>query len=97
MSHSKKYILAIESSCDDTAAAVLENDVVLSNVAGIIAATDKDQDARRQRQKRDQAFKIGAVRQGQARQRVFGQAVGPALQDDGRRTELGHAGQDQVM
>ena len=26
------YILAIESSCDDTAAAVLKNDVVLSNV-----------------------------------------------------------------
>ncbi|HRN98126.1 MAG TPA: tRNA (adenosine(37)-N6)-threonylcarbamoyltransferase complex transferase subunit TsaD, partial [Flavobacterium sp.] len=26
------YILAIESSCDDTAAAVLRNDKVLSNV-----------------------------------------------------------------
>src|SRR6476646_8177787 len=26
------YILALESSCDDTAAAVLENDKVLSNV-----------------------------------------------------------------
>ena len=26
------FILAIESSCDDTAAAVLQNDVVLSNV-----------------------------------------------------------------
>ena len=26
------YILAIESSCDDTAAAVLKNDSVLSNV-----------------------------------------------------------------
>ena len=26
------YILAIESSCDDTAAAVLKNNVVLSNV-----------------------------------------------------------------
>ena len=26
------YILAIESSCDDTAAAVLKNDAVLSNV-----------------------------------------------------------------
>ena len=32
MTTSKIYILAIESSCDDTAAAVLENDVVLSNV-----------------------------------------------------------------
>lgn len=32
MSTSKIYILAIESSCDDTAAAVLENDTVLSNV-----------------------------------------------------------------
>ena len=26
------YILGIESSCDDTAAAILENDIVLSNV-----------------------------------------------------------------
>ena len=26
------YILGIESSCDDTAAAVIHNDVVLSNV-----------------------------------------------------------------
>ena len=26
------YILAIESSCDDTAAAVLKNDKVLSNI-----------------------------------------------------------------
>ena len=26
------YILAIESSCDDTSAAVMKNDVVLSNV-----------------------------------------------------------------
>ncbi len=26
------YILAIESSCDDTAAAVLKNDTVLSNI-----------------------------------------------------------------
>ncbi len=32
MSQEKIYILAIESSCDDTAAAVLENDYVLSNV-----------------------------------------------------------------
>ncbi len=32
MSKEKIYILAIESSCDDTAAAVLENDYVLSNV-----------------------------------------------------------------
>lgn len=32
MSSEKTYILAIESSCDDTAAAVLENDRVLSNV-----------------------------------------------------------------
>jgi len=31
MSSEKIYILAIESSCDDTAAAVLENDYVLSN------------------------------------------------------------------
>lgn len=29
---STTYILAIESSCDDTAAAVIENDVILSNV-----------------------------------------------------------------
>ncbi|MEN8853275.1 MAG: tRNA (adenosine(37)-N6)-threonylcarbamoyltransferase complex transferase subunit TsaD, partial [Candidatus Arcticimaribacter sp.] len=26
------YILAIESSCDDTAAAVLKNDLVISNI-----------------------------------------------------------------
>ena len=26
------YILGIESSCDDTAAAILKNDVVLSNI-----------------------------------------------------------------
>ena len=26
------YILGIESSCDDTAAAILENNIVLSNV-----------------------------------------------------------------
>lgn len=32
MTISPVYILAIESSCDDTAAAVLKNDVVLSNV-----------------------------------------------------------------
>ncbi|MBE0393458.1 N6-L-threonylcarbamoyladenine synthase [Flavobacterium sp. 7E] len=32
MQNSKVFILAIESSCDDTAAAVLENDKVLSNV-----------------------------------------------------------------
>jgi N6-L-threonylcarbamoyladenine synthase len=32
MSEKKIYTLAIESSCDDTAAAVLCNDVVLSNV-----------------------------------------------------------------
>ncbi|WP_396179094.1 tRNA (adenosine(37)-N6)-threonylcarbamoyltransferase complex transferase subunit TsaD [Flavobacterium sp.] len=32
MTISPVYILAIESSCDDTAAAVLQNDVVLSNV-----------------------------------------------------------------
>ena len=32
MSNSDVYILAIESSCDDTAAAVLKNDKVLSNV-----------------------------------------------------------------
>lgn len=32
MSLPKIHILAIESSCDDTAAAILENDVVLSNV-----------------------------------------------------------------
>lgn len=32
MSNSPIYILAIESSCDDTAAAVLKNDSVLSNV-----------------------------------------------------------------
>lgn len=32
MSNSTKYILAIESSCDDTSAAVLANDQVLSNV-----------------------------------------------------------------
>ncbi len=32
MKSQKKYILAIESSCDDTSAAVLCNDVVLSNV-----------------------------------------------------------------
>ena len=32
MQNSDVYILAIESSCDDTAAAVLKNNVVLSNV-----------------------------------------------------------------
>ncbi len=32
MKSQKKYILAIESSCDDTSAAVLCNDIVLSNV-----------------------------------------------------------------
>ncbi|WP_350287919.1 tRNA (adenosine(37)-N6)-threonylcarbamoyltransferase complex transferase subunit TsaD [uncultured Croceitalea sp.] len=32
MKNLKKYILAIESSCDDTSAAVLCNDIVLSNV-----------------------------------------------------------------
>lgn len=32
MTHSDVYLLAIESSCDDTAAAVLYNDKVLSNV-----------------------------------------------------------------
>ncbi len=32
MNSSEKYILAIESSCDDTSAAVLRNDRVLSNV-----------------------------------------------------------------
>ncbi len=32
MKTQKKYILAIESSCDDTSAAVLSNDTVLSNV-----------------------------------------------------------------
>ena len=32
MTISPVYILAIESSCDDTAAAVLQNDVVLSNI-----------------------------------------------------------------
>ncbi|PWA04070.1 tRNA (adenosine(37)-N6)-threonylcarbamoyltransferase complex transferase subunit TsaD [Flavobacterium psychrotolerans] len=32
MQHSAVFILAIESSCDDTAAAVLKNDKVLSNV-----------------------------------------------------------------
>jgi N6-L-threonylcarbamoyladenine synthase len=32
MQNSKVFILAIESSCDDTAAAVLQNDKVLSNV-----------------------------------------------------------------
>ena len=32
MNKQKVYILAIESSCDDTSAAVLENNKVLSNV-----------------------------------------------------------------
>lgn len=32
MPNNDVFILAIESSCDDTAAAVLKNDVVLSNV-----------------------------------------------------------------
>ena len=32
MSTKPTYILAIESSCDDTAAAVLQNDKVLSNI-----------------------------------------------------------------
>ena len=32
MQNSEVFILAIESSCDDTAAAVLQNDIVLSNV-----------------------------------------------------------------
>ncbi len=32
MSHKTTYILAIESSCDDTSAAVICNDVVLSNI-----------------------------------------------------------------
>ncbi len=32
MASEKKYILGIESSCDDTAAAVLCNDIILSNV-----------------------------------------------------------------
>jgi N6-L-threonylcarbamoyladenine synthase len=32
MTETKHYILAIESSCDDTAAAVLENDAVLSTI-----------------------------------------------------------------
>ena len=32
MQNSEVFILAIESSCDDTAAAVLHNDKVLSNV-----------------------------------------------------------------
>ena len=32
MSNNDVFILAIESSCDDTAAAVLKNDKVLSNV-----------------------------------------------------------------
>ncbi len=32
MQNSEVFILAIESSCDDTAAAVLKNDIVLSNV-----------------------------------------------------------------
>ena len=32
MQNPKVFILAIESSCDDTAAAVLQNDKVLSNV-----------------------------------------------------------------
>ena len=32
MDNKSVYILAIESSCDDTACAVLENDKVLSNV-----------------------------------------------------------------
>lgn len=32
MQNSDVYVLAIESSCDDTAAAVLKNDVVLSNI-----------------------------------------------------------------
>ena len=32
MHHEEVFILAIESSCDDTAAAVLRNDIVLSNV-----------------------------------------------------------------
>ena len=32
MQQNEVFILAIESSCDDTAAAVLQNDKVLSNV-----------------------------------------------------------------
>ena len=32
MSNKPVYILAIESSCDDTAAAILQNDKVLSNI-----------------------------------------------------------------
>ena len=32
MQHEAVFILAIESSCDDTAAAVLQNDKVVSNV-----------------------------------------------------------------
>ncbi|MEH6513180.1 MAG: tRNA (adenosine(37)-N6)-threonylcarbamoyltransferase complex transferase subunit TsaD, partial [Maribacter arcticus] len=32
LEHETIYILAIESSCDDTSAAVLMNDKVLSNV-----------------------------------------------------------------